>query len=105
MLESSCCEGLSICFHFPVVNGPVDMQSGGAHRYGGGHCGGSGFGGSFGGGGGGGGGSHYDDYDGYGSVDRFGAPSDHYSGPKQVGIYECWLNVCYSDFSCVGLLH
>ena len=30
MLESSCCEGLSICFHFPVVDGPVDMQSGGA---------------------------------------------------------------------------
>ena len=102
MMESSCCcEGLSICFHFPVVDGPVDMQSGGAHRYGGGHCGGSGFGGSFGGGGGG----HYDDYDGYGSVDRFGAPSDHYGGPKQVEIYECWQNVCYSDFSCVGLLH
>ena len=97
MLESSCCcEGLSICFHFPVVDGPVDMQSGGAHRYGG-SC----FGG---GGGGGGGGGHYDDYDGYGSVDRFGAPSDHYGGPKQ-GIYECWQNVCYSDFSCVGLLH
>ena len=96
MMESSCCcEGLSICFHFPVVDGPVDMQSGGAHRYGG-SC--------FGGGGGGGGG-HYDDYDGYGSVDRFGAPSDHYGGPKQVGIYECWQNVCYSDFSCVGLLH
>ena len=98
MMESSCCcEGLSICFHFPVVDGPVDMQSGGAHRYGGGHCGGSGF--------GGGGGGHYDDYDGYGSVDRFGAQSDHYSGPKQVEIYECWLNVCYSGFSCVGLLH
>ena len=96
MMESSCCcEGLSICFHFPVVDGPVDMQSGGAHRYGG-SC--------FGGGGGGGGG-HYDDYDGYGSVDRFGAPSDHYGGPKQVGIYECWQNVCYSEFSCVGLLH
>ena len=96
MLESSCCcEGLSICFHFPVVDGPVDMQSGGAHRYGG-SC--------FGGGGGGGGG-HYDDYDGYGSVDRFGALSDHYGGPKQVRIYECWQNVCYSDFSCVGLLH
>ena len=98
MMESSCCcEGLSICFHFPVVDGPVDMQSGGAHRYGGGHCGGSGF--------GGGGVGHYDDYDGYGSVDRFGAPSDHYGGPKQVEIYECWQNVCYSDFSCVGLLH
>ena len=96
MMESSCCcEGLSICFHFPVVDGPVDMQSGGAHRYGG-SC--------FGGGGGGGGG-HYDDYDGYGSVDRFGAPSDHYGGPKQVGIYECWQNVCYSELSCVGLLH
>ena len=98
MMESSCCcEGLSICFHFPVVDGPVDMQSGGVHRYGGGHCGGSGF--------GGGGGGHYDDYDGYGSVDRFGAPSDHYGGPKQVEIYECWQNVCYSDFSCVRLLH
>ena len=76
MMESSCCcEGLSICFHFPVVDGPVDMQSGGAHRYGG-SC--------FGGGGGGGGG-HYDDYDGYGSVDRFGAPSDHYGGPNRLG--------------------